>query len=273
MKKIKANRIQKIVAELCIEANIILRKDVLDAIKLASRMEKNIRAKRILKALIENASIAKNEKIALCQDTGMAVVFLEIGQNLRITGDLNNAVNSGVRDGYKRGFLRKSIVEPLSRINTNDNTPAIIHTRIVPGDKLKVCVFPKGFGCEAKFSIKMFEPTAATDEIIDFVVKTVKDAGPDACPPYIVGIGIGGTIDYACILAKRALLKKITHYTSRLEQRLLREINKLNIGPMGLGGKTTCLGVNILTFPTHIAGLPVAVNISCHALRSACKTL
>ena len=231
----------------------------------------------ILKAVIENAKKAGDVNLAICQDTGLPVVFARIGQDVHITGDsLINAINKGINLGYRQGFLRDSIIkDPLLR-GKPGFIPAVIHTDIVAGKRVGITVLPKGFGCENKSRVKMFNPTASLEAIKEFIVQAVKDAGPDACPPFVVGVGIGGTQDYACLLAKRALLRKITSYElrvtsyiSRLEQELLKEINKLGIGPMGLGGKTTCLGVNIETCPTHIAGLPVAVNISCHALRSA----
>jgi len=278
MKKITADKIRNTLADLCIRANLFLRKDVLAALKVAYSQEKNKRAKIILEAIIRNASIARREKLAICQDTGMPVVFLEIGEGVKITGDLKSAVNRGVALGYRKGYLRNSIIkDPLLR-GKSGYQPAVIHTDIVKGNKLKITLLPKGFGCENKSALKMFKPTAGLSEIKEFIIETVKKAGPDACPPYVVGVGIGGTADYASLLAKKALLRKVTtsprhHVTSKLEQELLKEINRLNIGPMGLGGKATCLAVDIETYSTHIAGLPVAVNISCHALRSATKIL
>ncbi len=273
MRVITANKISDAVAELCIRANLVLRKDVLSCLKSVYSKETKRRAKDILKAIINNAYIARKEKLAICQDTGLPVVFLEIGQEVKITGDLRRAINKGVEEGYKRGFLRNSIISnPLSR-GKPGYSPVVIHTEIAAGNKLKITVLPKGFGCENKTQLKMFNPTAKISEIERFIVDLVESAGPDACPPYVVGVGIGGTADYAMFLAKRALLKSVTRRFSKLEQDLLKQINQLNIGPMGLGGKATCLGVNIETYPTHIAGLPVAVNISCHALRSAAATL
>jgi fumarate hydratase subunit alpha len=276
MKVISANKIKDIVSELCIRANLVLRKDVLSGLKAAYSRETKRRAKDILRAIINNAYIARKEKLAICQDTGLPVVFLEIGQEVKITGDLRRAINKGVEEGYRRGYLRNSIISnPLFR-GRPGYSPAVIHTEIVRGNRLKITVLPKGFGCENKTQLKMFNPTAKISEIEKFIVDLVESAGPDACPPYVVGVGIGGTADFAMFLAKKALLRKvISHQSSvvspisRLERDLLKKINKLNIGPMGLGGKATCLGVNIETYPTHIAGLPVAVNISCHALRSA----
>jgi len=273
MRTISAVKIRDIVASLCIQANLNLRPDVLNVLKSALKIEKNRRAKNILRAIIENARVAKNKKLAICQDTGMPVVFLEIGQGVRILGDLRAAVNKGVESGYKKASLRNSIVsDPLYR-GASKFSPAVIHTDIVQGNKIKITVLPKGFGCENKSQTKMFKPTAGMDEIKKFIVEAVRAAGPDACPPYVVGVGIGGTADYASLLAKKALLDKLQAPGSRLQAELSKAINKLNIGPMGLGGKVTCLAVNIETYPTHIAGLPVAVNISCHALRSAVKTI
>lgn len=277
MKTISAGQITKTVSDLCIRANQILRKDVVRGLKSAYRREKSSRPRKMLDAIIRNAFIAEKEKLAVCQDTGLPCVFVEAGQNVKINGDLRTAINKGIESGYKKGYLRSSVIkDPLSR-GRPGYSPAVIHSDIVKGDKLKITVLPKGFGCENKTRLKMFNPTAKISEIKKFIIETVKLAGPDACPPYIVGVGIGGTADYACFLAKKALLRNI--YQSRpgpvhrLEQDLLKEINNLNIGAMGLGGRTTALGVNIEAYPTHIAGLPVCVNIGCHALRSATKTL
>ena len=285
MKVISANKIRDVVSELCIRANLVLRKDVLQALRMAYLKETNKRAKDILGAIIKNARIAKREGLAICQDTGLPVIFLEIGQDVKIIDDLKQAVNKVVELGYKRGYLRNSIIrDPLVR-GSSKYSPPVIHIDIVRGNKLKITVLPCGFGCENKTQLKMFNPTAKLNEIKKFIIDALKNAGPDACPPYVVGIGIGGTADYAMFLAKKVLLRRITphfrvgnvYYTRKsvvtLERDLLAEINRLNIGPMGLGGRTTCLGVNIETCPTHIAGLPIAVNISCHALRSATKTL
>jgi fumarate hydratase subunit alpha len=273
MRIISGRAIKKTVADLCERANFVLRKDVLRGLKDAYARETNRRAKSILQATIENAAIAQKERLAICQDTGMPVVFLEIGQDVKVSGDLRAAINAGAELGYRRGSLRNSILkDPLAR-GKSGYQPAVIHCDIVKGRKLKITVLPKGFGCENKSQLKMFKPTAQLGEIKNFIIEAVKAAGPDACPPYVVGVGIGGTADYAGLLAKKALLRKLTTYdlrlTTKLEKELLTEINKLNIGPMGLGGKATALAVNIETYPTHIAGLPVAVNIGCHALRSA----
>jgi fumarate hydratase subunit alpha len=213
--------------------------------------------------------------LAICQDTGMPVVFAEIGQDLKISGNLKAAINSGIKEGYKKYSLRNSLVQdPLFR-GKSGFSPCIMHIDIVAGNKMKLTLLPKGFGCENKSQLKMFKPTSSLEEIKQFIIEAVKSAGPDACPPYVIGVGIGGSADYACFLAKKALLKKIAAYslrltaTQKLEKDLLLAVNRLNIGPMGLGGKITALALNILTYPTHIAGLPVSVNISCHALRGA----
>ena len=273
MKIISADRIRNTVADLCLKANLFLRDDVLSALKSAHKKETHRRAKNMLSAIIENAKVAREEKLAICQDTGMPVVFLEVGQGVKISGDLKSAINRGIESGYRKGYLRNSIIkDPLLR-GKSGYQPAVIHTDIAKGDRLRITVLPKGFGCENKSMLRMFKPTAELNEIKEFILEAVKNAGPDACPPYIVGVGIGGTADYASLLAKKALLKKVTRRFSKLEKDLLKEINKLNIGPMGLGGETTALAVNIETYPTHIAGLPVAVNISCHALRSAAAAL
>ena len=275
MKMISADKIKNSVADLCVRANFYLKNDVLLALKFAYAKETGKRAKKILRVIIDNAAIAQKEKLAICQDTGLPVVFVELGQDIKISGDLKSAINQGVESGYRKGYLRNSIIRnPLLRGNSQFS-PAIIHIDVVKGSKLKLTVLPKGFGCENKSQLRMFKPTAPLEKVEKFIVDAVKNAGPDACPPYVIGVGIGGTAEYAGLLAKKALLRKIMSPSKhrKLEQSLLRRINKLNIGPMGLGGKTTALGVNIETYPTHIAGLPVAVNISCHALRSATKTL
>lgn len=280
MRVVSANKIRDTVANLCIQANLILRCDVLSQLKVAYLKETNRRPKDILGAIIKNARIAKVQGLAICQDTGMPYVFLELGQNVKIIGDLKAAINKGVELGYKKGCLRSSIIkDPLLRKKTAWQ-PAIIHIDIVKGNRIKLTVLPQGFGAENKTQLKMFLPTTKIDEIKKFIIEAVKNAGPDACPPYFVGVGIGGTADYAMYLAKKALLREIkpkgqspSGTVPKLERDLLKEINKLNIGPMGLGGKTTALSVNIETYPTHIAGLPVAVNISCHASRRATQIL
>ncbi|TRZ47764.1 fumarate hydratase [bacterium] len=280
MKTITVAKITATVRDLCIRANTDLRKDVFAALAASQKGEKNKTAREMLGVIIRNARIARKEKLAICQDTGMPCVFMEIGRNIKVSGDLKAAVNRGIESGYRKGFFRNSVVkEPLSR-GKSGYGPAVMHIDIVPGSKLKITVLPKGFGCENKSQLRMFKPTAEWPEIKKFIVEAVKSAGPDACPPYVVGVGIGGTADYAMLLAKKALLRKVHSsgfivqgLAAKLEKELFKDINKLNIGPMGLGGKSTCLAVNILTYPTHIAGLPIAVNISCHALRSASAKL
>ena len=280
MREIDVSKIKDAVRELCLKANFELRKDVLKAIKAALKKETSPRAKSILKSIVENAALAKKKRIAICQDTGVVTVSLDIGQNVAfVGGDLKKAVNEGVAEAYKKGCLRKSVVDdPLLRKNTNTNTPAVILTDIVEGDNVRIEVSPKGFGSENKSRVKMFKPTASLEEIKDFIVNVVRDAGPDACPPLVLGICIGGTFETSARLAKSALSRPIDRrnpkrHIAGLERELLREINSLGMGPMGLGGRTTALGVNILEAPTHIAGLPVAVNVSCHATRSAEKIL
>lgn len=275
MRKIQVKQISSLVSRLCIEANIRLRSDIRSSLKAALRQEKKRRAKEAIKMLIENARIAERESIPICQDTGLVTVFIEMGQDTRLSGGLlKKAVDEGVSEGYKKGYLRKSVVRsPLTRKNTNTNTPAILHVSLVPGETFDVWVVPKGFGSENKSRLKMLEPSAGERGIVDFVVEAVKDAGPEACPPFVVGVGIGGTFDYAAHLAKKSLLRRIDEKNpdkrlASLEKEIFDKVNRSGIGPMGLGGKTTALGVNILSAATHIAGLPVAVNINCHATRS-----
>jgi len=270
MKTIKAKKITEVVAKLCIKANCVLRADVLRKLKAAYVQEKNKKAKNALGSIIENAQVADREMLPICQDTGLAIAFVELGQQVRVEGNLKQAIHKGISLGYKKGSFRESIIkDPLKR-GKSGYSGAIIHTDIVSGNKLKITVLPKGFGCENKSQLKMFNPTASQEEIKKFIIDTVKSIGADACPPYVVGVGIGGAADYASFLAKKALLNDLYYIsTSELSRDLLKEINNLHIGPMGLGGKATCLAVNVETYPTHIAGLPVAVNISCHALRSA----
>ena len=277
-RSISAIKIKETVEELCIKANLFLRKDVLGALKKAYAKETNKKAKVILAAIIRNAQLAGEKKIAICQDTGLPAVFVRLGEEVSIKGSLITAINRGVESGYRKAFLRNSVVrDPLLRLGPC-YSPAVIHTEIVRGRSLGLTVLPKGFGCENKTQLKMFNPTASIEEVKYFIVSAVKDAGPDACPPYVVGVGIGGSADYACLLAKKALLRDISKPNAKkhlavLERELLALINRLNIGPMGLGGKATALGVSIEAYPTHIAGLPVAVNINCHALRSASKNI
>lgn len=275
MRKIKAAIIGQKVYEAALRANFILRKDILDALKKALKKETKPLAKNMLKMLIENAGIAKREKIAICQDTGVAIVFCEIGRSVQISGNITTAINKAIAKSYEEGSLRKSVVsDPFLRKNTNTNTPCIIHYDFIDGEKIKISVMPKGFGSENSSFINMFNPTASAGEVVKFIVESTEKIAQNACPPIILGIGIGGTIDKASLLAKEALLRPINksnpkRHIAKLEKEILEKLNKTNIGPMGLGGKATCLGVNILTYPTHIAGLPISVNVSCHALRSA----
>jgi len=276
MREIHVNDIKNAVAKLCIDANYFISEDIENAFKTCKACETNEMAKDILGILLENAEIARRDEIPICQDTGMVVVFLEVGQDAHIVGgSLTDAINAGVAKGYEEGYLRKSVVkDPMDRINTKDNTPAVIHTEIVDGDKVKIIVKPKGFGSENMSRLVMLTPSAGIEGIKNFVIETVKIAGPNPCPPIIVGIGIGGTMEKAAIIAKKALLRPVgeknqNSYWANIEAELLEEINALDIGPGGFGGKTTALSVMIETFGTHIAGLPVAVNIGCHVTRHA----
>ncbi|HRZ86253.1 MAG TPA: fumarate hydratase [bacterium] len=279
IRTVDAAKVSDTVAKLCVEANFKAPKDVVDALARALRAERSPLGKDILRTLRENIRIAAADKVAMCQDTGMAVVFLEVGQDLHVAGGaLAKAVNAGVRKGYAEGYLRKSVVDPLTRANTGDNTPAIIHTEIVPGRLLRITVAPKGFGSENMSAIRMFNPTVSRDQVEEFVVGCVRDAGARPCPPTVVGVGIGGTFEHAALLAKKALLVPLGEKQARadlaaVERSLLAKINALGIGPGGLGGATTALAVRALAHPTHIAGLPVAVNICCHALRHASAVL
>jgi fumarate hydratase subunit alpha len=276
MREIDVSKIKDAVKELCLEANFVLRKDILKALKKAALRENNPRAKKILRSIIENAGIARKRRLAICQDTGIVNVFIEIGRDVAITGGgLEKAVNEGVAEAYKKGYLRKSVVDdPFLRKNTATNAPCVIVAEMVEGDRVRIAVLPKGIGAENKSAVRMFKPNDSLELIKDFILDVARRAGPDACPPLVLGIGIGGTFDKAASLAKKALLRPIdvrndkTHF-ARLERELVTAINSLGIGPMGLGGKTTVLGVNISDFPTHIGGLPVAVNVSCHATRGA----
>ena len=273
MREISAGRITEVVKRLCIEANCHLPQDVKTCIEGCYAAEPWAPAREILERIIENYNIADNENVPICQDTGVACVFLKIGQEVHIDGNIEEAVNEGVRQGYGEGYLRKSVVgDPLNRVNTGDNTPAMIYYDIVPGDQLEIMVAPKGFGSENMSQIKMLRPSDGVEGVIDFVCKAVQEAGPNPCPPIIVGVGIGGTFDKAAYLAKKALMRSADErhpdpYYAQLEQKILDKINALGIGPQGFGGKTTALCVNIEKFPTHIAGLPVAVNINCHVTR------
>ncbi|MDD5120620.1 MAG: fumarate hydratase [Candidatus Omnitrophica bacterium] len=273
MKEIKAKEITQAVVELVRQANFSLRSDILSVLRTAYKAETCKQARKNIKAILDNAAIAKKNSLAICQDTGLPVVFVQLGTGVKISGDLKAAINKGIGEGYRKYYLRNSVIkDPLSR-GKPGFSPCIMHSDIVNGDKVKLTLLPKGFGCENKSQLKMFKPTVEIGEIKKFIVEAVKSAGPDACPPYFIGVGIGGTADYSAVLAKKALLTRLTVKNSKLEQDLLREINKTCIGPMGLGGKTTALAVKVKKYPTHIAGLPVSVNISCHALRSASVTL
>ena len=279
MREIKAELITQTIKKLCIDANCHLPGDIKNRIENFYAKEPWGQAKEILERIIENYQIADNENQPICQDTGAACVFLKIGQEVHIDGNLEDAVNEGVRQGYGEGFLRKSIVrDPLDRVNTGDNTPAMIYYEIVPGDKLEITVAPKGFGSENMSQVKMLRPSDGLQGVKDFVLKAVADAGPNPCPPIVVGVGIGGTFDKAAFLAKKALMRDVdtpneNAFYAELEKTLLEEINALGIGPQGFGGLTTALAVNIETFPTHIAGLPVAVNINCHVTRHKTEVL
>ena len=279
MRKVKAEEIIKNVKEMCIEANLELQPDMKDALISAQEKETSEIGKKILSDLEENLEIAKTDQIPICQDTGMAVVFVEIGQNVKVKGSLTEAINEGVRQGYTEGYLRKSVVsDPLERANTNDNTPAIIHYDIVDGDELKITLAPKGFGSENMSKIVMLKPADGIEGVKEVVLNAVKDAGPNACPPMVVGVGIGGTFEKCAYLAKKALARDLNSKNEKelyanLEDELLEKINKIGIGPGGLGGTQTALGVNVETYPTHIAGLPVAVNICCHVNRHVTRTI
>ena len=274
MREVSTDEITKNIKERCIEANYILSDDVKNKIINSAAVENSEIGKKILSQLEENMEIAEREQIPICQDTGMAVVFIKVGQEVHITGgNLEDAINQGVREGYTEGYLRKSVVkDPLIRENTKDNTPAIIHYEIVQGDKVEITVAPKGFGSENMSRVCMLKPADGIEGVKNAVIETVKLAGPNACPPVVVGVGIGGTFEKCAMLAKKALTRDINsessiEYVAELEKELLDEINNLNIGPGGLGGKITALGVNIETYPTHIAGLPVAINMCCHVNR------
>ena len=280
MREINVQQIIDTVEKLCIDANTHLPSDVKCAIKNCRACEDGKIAQGVLDNIIENFEIADNENVPICQDTGMACVFLEIGQDVHIVGgDLTDAINEGVRRGYTNGYLRKSVVgDPVRRGNTGDNTPAMIYTEIVPGENLKITLGPKGFGSENMSAIRMFKPSAGLQGIKDFIIETVEAAGPNPCPPIVVGVGIGGTFDKAALLAKKAIMRPIdsSHpdpYYADLEKEMLEKINQLGIGPQGFGGRTTALAVNIEKFPTHIAGLPVAVNINCHVTRHKTEVL
>jgi len=280
MREINVKEVEEAVRNLCIEANYYLGSDIKEALSKAKENEPYAIAKDVLEKIIINSNIASDEKMPMCQDTGMACVFLEVGQDVHLVGGLlEDAINQGVRRGYEDGYLRKSVVkDPIDRVNTKDNTPALIYYDIVQGDKVKITLAPKGFGSENMSRIGMLKPADGLEGVKDFIIETVRLAGPNPCPPMVIGVGIGGSFDKAAYLAKKALIRPINirnmnEYYSDLEKELLEKINKLGIGPQGFGGKTTALGLNIETYPTHIAGLPVAVNINCHATRHKDITL
>ncbi len=279
MREIQASDVTQTVRRLCVEANCRLPEDMRACIARSRDEEAWPIARDILDRIIENYEIADRDCVPICQDTGMACVFLEIGQDVHVNGDLAEAVHEGVRQGYADGYLRKSVVaDPLRRVNTGDNTPAMIYYEIVPGDRLKITVAPKGFGSENMSRIAMLRPSDGEDGVKDFVVRCAEEAGPNPCPPIVIGVGIGGTFDRAALLAKKALMRPVDvrsddPYYAAMEAELLARVNALGIGPQGFGGKTTALAVNILACPTHIAGLPVAVNINCHVTRHQSEVL
>lgn len=280
MRIVKSEEITNAVCDMCISANCHLNGDIRAAIKNGIKTEKSEVSRGILNKLIENADIADAKEVPICQDTGMAVFFIEMGKEVFVEGDtVSDAVNKGVARGYTEGYLRKSIVsDPLKRVNADDNTPAVIYYDYCDGDKIKITFAPKGFGSENKSGIKMLNPSDGVGGVCEFVTETVRKAGANPCPPMVVGVGIGGTMDKAAVLAKKALTRDITKrnpkkYYAELEEELLNRINKLGIGPQGMGGTTTALAVNIEEFPTHIAGLPIAVNINCHATRHAVRVI
>jgi fumarate hydratase subunit alpha len=273
MRELSASLITQAVKEMATSANFNIGEDVLEALKKAVRTEESPTGREILGQIIENDRIARAEQVPMCQDTGFAVILLEIGQDVHIQGDLREAVNEGVRQGYKEGYLRKSILgDPIKRVNTKDNTPAVIHTELVPGEEVTVRFAAKGGGSENMSRIKMMPPSAGVEGVKKFVVETVAEAGSNPCPPIIVGVGIGGTFEHCALLAKRALFRKVgvrnpDPYYAELERELLTLVNKTGVGPQGLGGTTTALDVFVLTYPCHIASFPTAVNIQCHAAR------
>jgi len=279
MRNISSETIAAAVRQLCIDANRIMPEDVAQALVKSREEETWPTAENILGSLLDNIDLAGEKNLPVCQDTGMACVFVELGQDVHIEGNFEEAINEGVRRGYCDAFLRKSVVsDPILRGNTNDNTPAVISLHLVPGDKMKITVMPKGFGSENMSALKMLKPSDGVEGVKRFVIDTVINAGANPCPPIVVGVGIGGTFDKAAYLAKKALLRRLDEhngkeYYAQLEKELLEEINRLGIGPQGFGGKTTALGLAIETMPTHVAGLPVAVNISCHATRRASMEL
>ena len=280
MREIEVSAVTEAVSEMCIEINHVLSKDMKQVLKNACENEESELGRQILSQLEENLKIAEAEMIPICQDTGMAVIFMEIGQDVHLTGgDLEDAINEGVRKGYTEGYLRKSVVDdPLIRNNTKDNTPAVIHYSIVPGENVMITISPKGFGSENMSKVYMLKPADGEEGVKNAIISAVKDAGPNACPPMVVGVGIGGTFEKCALMAKHALTREAgTHsdipYIKEMEEEVLDKINALGIGPAGLGGKNTALAVNIETYPTHIAGLPVAVNICCHVNRHISRVI
>jgi len=280
MREINVSEITSTVKEMCIDVNHSLSPDMKEVFKKAEQTEESPLGQKILAQLEENMEIAKSETIPICQDTGMAVIFIEVGQDVHLVGgDLTDAINEGVRQGYVDGYLRKSVVsDPIIRENTKDNTPAVIHMSIVPGDKVKITLAPKGFGSENMSRVFMLKPADGIEGVKNAVLTAVKDAGPNACPPMVIGVGIGGTFEKCAILAKKALTREAGSrsdipYVKELEEELLNKINNLGIGPGGLGGRTTAFAVNVLTYPTHIAGLPVGINICCHVNRHIVREL
>ena len=280
VRTIKTEEVTKVIKEMCIEANHYLSDDMKCAMNQAMNSEESALGKKILSQLKDNLDIAGKEMIPICQDTGMAVIFFEVGQDVHFEGGLiEDAINEGVRQGYTEGYLRKSVVnDPIIRENTKDNTPAVIHYSIVPGDKVKITFAPKGFGSENMSRTFMLKPADGIEGVKEAILQAVKDAGPNACPPMVVGVGIGGTFEKCALLSKKALTRSINDssdipYVAELEKEMLEKINKLGIGPGGLGGTTTAYAVNINTYPTHIAGLPVAVNICCHVNRHAVREI
>ncbi len=280
MREINVQQISDAIRDMCISINLKLSDDMKAALKNAEKNESNPLGSQILNILEQNLTIAESDSIPICQDTGMAVVFLEIGQDVHLVGgSIEDAVNNGVSRGYTDGYLRKSVVrDPLDRVNTGDNTPAVIHYNIVPGENVKITLAPKGFGSENMSKVCMLKPADGAEGVLDAIVNAVKDAGPNACPPVVVGVGIGGTFEKCAILAKKALTRPVGSHSDKehirqLEEAALEKINELDIGPAGLGGNTTALAVNIETYPTHIAGLPVGINICCHVNRHISVTI
>lgn len=279
MRRIKAEKISDAVARALIEANTRLPEDVVYALQAALEKESSARARRFLEIILENAELACNEGWALCQDTGMVVAEVEVGQEVYIEGDFSQAINQGVRTGYERGYFRKSVVkDPFNRINSGDNTPAIIHTCLVPGEEIRIALLPKGAGSENMGQLAMLKPAAGLEGVKDFIIKVVREAGANPCPPIIVGVGAGGNMETAALLAKKALLRPVNQHHPRsdlaeLEAEMLEEVNRLGVGPQGMGGDTTALAVNIEVYPTHIASLPAAVSLGCHSTRRMVVTI